>query len=234
MSAPSVRPVPARPPVARIRRVVLLAIVLALSAVAVFAAMLIASAAPAPAPPPSDGGAATGAPAASIASAEVTGDEVVVFDGASVETACFGYSLPDVGDEWVLSDGRGCATAVVPATGDQMTQFVVRGIRESGDLRSIAETVAAKEGATGGTVLSIEEARIGGRDVATVTVDVGMGLRLAIRVVPAPDPRLTSEGRAIGALTIASYDGPWHRGVATEIIASLRAPVPRASVGTRF
>lgn len=215
----------ADPPNVRIRRIAILAVAALLGIASVVAALLLVGGTRSGAEAPAPGArVAAGEPSASVGPAEVIGDEAVGFDGTAVETACFGYSLPDVGDEWMLSDGRGCATAVVPASGDQLTQFVVRGIRESGDLRSIAETVAAKERATGGTVLSIDERRIAGREVATVTIDVGTGLRLAVQVVPAPDPRLVSDGRAIGALTIASYDGPWHLGVATEIIASLRAP----------
>ncbi|GAA1652534.1 hypothetical protein [Microbacterium flavum] len=164
---------------------------------------------------------------------EVIGTEAIRQDGAVIATPCFAYRLPDVGAAWELVEGsRGCASSVVPAGGDALSQFHVRGMLRPADPAAALEE-AVRDARDGGEhVDSAELVEIEGRTVARLTLSTRDGLRIATYLVPIA-PVAAHEGTAVALVDIGSVVGEWSDGVVAHIIGSLPdagAPPP-AGVG---
>lgn len=182
-----------------------------------------------PVGPPADPDRGTG----SARLVEVIGTEAIRQDGAVIATPCFAYRLPDVGAAWELVEGsRGCASSVVPAGGDALSQVHVRGMLRPADPAAALEEAVRNARDAGEHVDNARLVEIEGRIVARLTLSTRDGLRISTYLVPIA-PVAAHEGTAVALVDIGSVVGEWSDGVVAHIIASLPdagAPPP-AGVG---
>lgn len=123
-------------------------------------------------------------------------------DGNHVSTACFDFTTPDIGAEWVLHpEPLNCVADVNWPDSDQLTMIRVRA--QTGEL--VPEDLESTFLEAGYESVDMTEGIVDGQTAYTFAVEDPYGLRQSIVIITLPEGRFSVDGTPLTAIFVGGY-----------------------------